>query len=154
MNPSMLSALQVAIREYHHKVREIPGAVHDSRILEYHNATTLGATEDELPWCASFVCWCLESVWIQSPRSARARDFEVWGDPVGESYPGCVAVLSRGSNQNQGHVGFYLESSPWGVMILGGNQGNRISIETFPSERLITLRELDVRESFPRGGAA
>ena len=140
-NPAMLSALQVAIREYHHKVREIQGSIHDPRILEYHKATTLGASEDEVPWCASFVCWCLESVWIQSPRSAKARDFESWGREAEEPYPGCIAVLSRGSNPEQGHVGFFLEASPWGMLILGGNQGNRVSIDALASERLITLRE-------------
>jgi len=40
---------------------------HNSRILEYHQTTTLKATTDETPWCSSFVNW----VMIQSGRQGK-----------------------------------------------------------------------------------
>jgi hypothetical protein len=38
-------------------VRERAGKLHHPRILEYHRATRLRATTDEVPWCAAFICW-------------------------------------------------------------------------------------------------
>ena len=34
---------------------EIPGPVHNERILEYHSTTTLNASDDETPWLF-FIC--------------------------------------------------------------------------------------------------
>lgn len=39
--------------------KEISGSKDNPKIVEYHDATTLKATDDETPWCASFVNWCL-----------------------------------------------------------------------------------------------
>ncbi len=42
----------------------LPGQ-HNARIVEYHQTTTLKATDDETPWCSSFVNWVMK----QSGRS-------------------------------------------------------------------------------------
>ena len=42
-------------------VIELPGPRHNPRILEYHRASNGNFDSDEIPWCASFVNWCLHS---------------------------------------------------------------------------------------------
>ena len=39
--------------------KEIEGSKDNPKIVGYHKATTLVATDDETPWCSSFVNWCL-----------------------------------------------------------------------------------------------
>ena len=48
--------LEIALKEV--GVSEIKGG-ENKRILEYHASTTLKAKEDEIPWCSSFVNWCM-----------------------------------------------------------------------------------------------
>jgi peptidoglycan hydrolase-like protein with peptidoglycan-binding domain len=59
--------------------REIRGAVHNPRIVEYHETTTLRAQTDETAWCASFVNWCLLQVGIDGTNSAAAASWLNWG---------------------------------------------------------------------------
>jgi uncharacterized protein (TIGR02594 family) len=126
-------------------VQEIPGAEHHPRILAYHKATLLCAARDEVPWCSAFACWCLEQAGVQSTRSAAARSWLTWGQTLTEPRLGAIAVIARGQQHWQGHVGFLLalEKGPAGiksVTLLGGNQGNQVSIAEFEPARLIGLR--------------
>jgi uncharacterized protein (TIGR02594 family) len=118
---------------------EIPGDTDNPRIVLYHQATKLRATDDETPWCASFVNWCLAEAKVEPTRSALARSYLPWGVACGERY-GAVAVLSRGGNNLQGHLGFLVDATPAALWLLGGNQGNRVSLARFERTRLLGLR--------------
>lgn len=132
--------LDVAVGELVRGVAEIPGVGHNVRILEYHQATSLRAADDETPWCSSFVNWCLRQKWIRGTNSARARSFEEWGRPIGPT-PGAIAVLWRGlPGGATGHVGFYLGETAQSVILLGGNQGNSVSVALYPKSRVLTFR--------------
>ena len=39
-------------------VTEIPGIKNNPKVVEYHQACTLQASNDETAWCSSFVNWC------------------------------------------------------------------------------------------------
>lgn len=39
-------------------VNEISGNKHNPKIVEYHQACTLQASDDETAWCSAFVNWC------------------------------------------------------------------------------------------------
>jgi len=131
--------MEIARREI--GVKELPGPGDNPRVVEYHKATTLRASEDAVPWCASFVSWCLESAGVESTFSARARSYESWGKALARPLIGCVVVLSRGPNPAQGHVGFYAGShGPDHVKILGGNQGDAVSISAFPRRKVLGYR--------------
>lgn len=140
--------LPVAARELRAKIHERKGRkVHNPRILEYHAATTLHASEDEVPWCASFVNWCLQRVGLTGTRSALAASFRTWGRALVAPRVGCVVVLARrdrapdaetGSPTGM-HVGFWMgqdgESTgdaPHGhVTVLGGNQSDAVTVAQF-----------------------
>jgi uncharacterized protein (TIGR02594 family) len=135
--------LQIAVEEL--GTREIAGDEHNPRIVQYHQATTLKATTDEVPWCASFVNWCLQEGGSIGSRSAAARSFQTWGLPVKISVNprlgmGSIIVLRRGSNPRQGHVGFYVGRLPGYVLVLGGNQSNRVQVDAYPFGQILGCR--------------
>ena len=53
-----------------------------------------------------------------------------------------VVVLRRGSSPVAGHVGFYAGSTGTVIHVLGGNQGDTVSIATFSLDDLLGLRRL------------
>jgi uncharacterized protein (TIGR02594 family) len=128
-------------------VRETRGAAHTARVLEYHRATTLRATTDEVPWCSSFVNWVLagplDSPWPSArvaTRSAAARSWLAWGRPLAEPAYGAIVVLSRGTNPAQGHVGFLVGLDAFALALLGGNQGDAVSVVRHARSRLVGMR--------------
>lgn len=120
--------------------QEQPGPTDNPRIIAYHATTTLHATTDEVPWCSSFVSWCIEQAGIRGTRSAAARSWLTWGEGLEHPILGCIVVLSRGSNPAAGHVGFWMEEQTGRVQLLGGNQGNAVSLSTFDAARILGYR--------------
>lgn len=118
---------------------ELSGPESNPKILEYHKATTLKASSDEVPWCSSFVCWVMQEAGYKTTRSASARSWESWGLPLKRPEFGCVVVLKRGTG-GQGHVGFYVGEGPDHIKILGGNQGDKVSIANLNKQNVITYR--------------
>ncbi len=123
-------------------VHEVKGSQHNQRIVAYHQATTLAASDDETPWCAAFVNWCLEVTGQRGTRSATARSFLKWGDEIEltDAKPGDVAVFSRGNSPWQGHVAFFLQQSNGRLEVLGGNQGDAVTVATYPKAKLLGVR--------------
>lgn len=135
--------LDVALREMRRGVKEVPGAGVNPRIAVYHKITRAGLTSggDEVPWCSSFVSWCLEESGITSTRSKAARSYLNWGKPLDKPVRGCIVVTSRGVDIHSGHVGFYVE--PRGedkFLMLGGNQSNAVTIKVAESSRVVGYR--------------
>jgi uncharacterized protein (TIGR02594 family) len=144
---TMDKALNIAIQECNRNVIEFAGTNHNPRILEYHSATSLNATTDEIPWCASFVNWCLREAGIEGTFSAQARSFLKWGltIPLEKIEAGDIVVFARGNNSTSGHVAFFLEWSSERkncINIIGGNQSNRVSMATFSTQRLLSVRRI------------
>ncbi len=122
-------------------VLEEAGIVNNPRILEYHKSTKLRATTDEIPWCSSFACWCMEKAGIPSPKSARAKDWLDWGVPVEKPTLGCIVVIRRAINK--GHVGFYESEDSYSIALTGGNQRDSVCILLYPKTRVLGYRMPD-----------
>lgn len=108
---------------------EVRGARDNARVVEYHQTTTLRATDDETSWCSSFVNWTMEQAGIRGTDSAAARSWLNWGESVpinsASVRPGDVIVFPRGNNPAQGHVAIVDEVLANGrVRVVGGNQSN------------------------------
>lgn len=122
-------------------VSEIAGAGHNQRIVAYHATTTLGARTDEVPWCSSFVNWCLRQAGITGTNSAAAASWTTanWGQVLTEPRYGCIVHIrrsSRGHDRATGsssgnHVAFLVRRTPTHITLLGGNQGNRVKESSF-----------------------
>jgi len=108
------------------------------RIIEYHASTSLKASEDEVPWCASFVCWCLEQAGVVSTKSAWARHYLNWGVKLDKPKYGCVVIFSRGVNS--GHVGFWIDEGATSVTVLGGNQADSVCISKYSKGNILGYR--------------
>jgi uncharacterized protein (TIGR02594 family) len=130
--------LEVAFGEL--GVCEVPGSEHSGRILEYHATTSLGdwgRGRDETPWCSSYVNWCV-SAYSEGTANALARSWLTWGVEC-EPELGCVCVIKRrrkGSDKRTGsrggwHVGFYINHSRGGVVLLSGNASDRVGVDTY-----------------------
>jgi len=130
--------LEIAEREL--GTKEIKGGEHNPRVVEYHQATSLGASDDETPWCSSFVAWVVEQAGVVGTNSAAARSWLDWGVPVDTPEPGCIVVLKRGNSSWQGHVGFYAGETESAVEILGGNQSDEVNLTLYPKTRVLGYR--------------
>lgn len=144
MNPFLLAQRFVG------EVRELPGDQHHPFVQWSHMLCSLGSEQpDETPWCSSFVnavCWMLR---LPRSKSAAARSWLGIGQGVDlmAARPGFdVVVLKRGSNPAAGHVGFYAgyDNATRTVEILGGNQGNNVSIAKFKADDVLGVRRLAV----------
>jgi len=144
--PPWLRTMQ---REARAGVREIPGAEHNPRIIEYGRAVDLTVTDDEIPWCSNLVNWVFKELGMERTRSARARSWLKWGIPLQHAALGAVCVFSRGGGDQPGkdviaapgHVGLLVDMlEPETVTIQAGNQGNRICEDVFPLWRLLDMR--------------
>lgn len=93
-------------------------------------------------WCAAFVNASLGQAGVEGTGQLNARSFMDWGTPVDQPQLGDIAVFSRGDpNGWQGHVGFYQGTNPDGTInVLGGNQGNAVSISPFSPDNLLGFR--------------
>jgi hypothetical protein len=71
-----------------------------------------------------------------------ARSFMDWGQPVQQPQRGDVAVFSRGDpNGPYGHVGLFEGIGPDGkIQVLGGNQGDSVSVAGFDPSSLLGFR--------------
>ena len=117
---------------------EIVGSEDNPRIVEYHQATTLKAKDDETAWCASFVCWVLQKAGYKSTRSAWARDYLDYGKYVKTPSYGCICVFKR--NETSGHVGFYVGEDKDNILVLGGNQLNAVRTKWYKKSDLLGYR--------------
>jgi uncharacterized protein (TIGR02594 family) len=128
-------------------VREIVGPKHSPTIMGWIKA--LGAkvlginvTDDETPWCGTFVAHVMQTMAIKPPAVAvRASSWATWGRALVGPRPGCVLVFTRTGG---GHVGLYVGE---GVVtlggkkveayrVLGGNQSNAVNETWIAKDRL------------------
>lgn len=93
-------------------------------------------------WCAAFVNASLGQAGVEGTGKLNARSFLDWGQEVDQPQKGDVAVFSRGDpNGWQGHVGFFDGYNEDGtIRVLGGNQGNAVSIASYSPDKLLGFR--------------
>ena len=117
-------------------VSEVRGG-ENRRIVEYHSSTSLKASTDEVPWCASFVNWCLQRAGIKGTGSAAALSFMGYGTPS-EPRLGAIVVLSR--SPGLGHVGFWAGERTTEVRLLSGNHKDAVGMGYYPKSRILAIR--------------
>lgn len=93
-------------------------------------------------WCAGFVNAVLERAGMRGTGKLNAKSFLTWGAQTSEPKQGDIVVLWRGSRDAAtGHVGFFSGFDAAGnVLILGGNQDNKVSVEAFERNRVLSFR--------------
>ena len=118
---------------------EIPGKAHNPTIVRWLRELKSWWADDEQPWCGTFVGAVFRENGITPAKHwYRARDWLNWGVKINDPAPGCVVVFERTGG---GHVGFAVARDVSGrLMVLGGNQGNKVSIAPFEKFRVLGYR--------------
>ena len=125
--------------------REAAGAANNPTILGWAKrlgTKVLGMTynADSVPWCGLFVAHCMREAGIEpAPIAVRAKAWANWGSRLRTDRlaPGAVLVFERSGG---GHVGFYVGEDRTAYHVLGGNQGDRVSIMRIETGRLVASR--------------
>ena len=127
-------------------LKEIKGAKHNPQIIEMFAAVGHSWIDnDETAWCAAFVGWCLKSAGIPHLNEVAARKYEKYGTETKTPKVGDIVVIWRGSPASwMGHVGFLVSMDETHISILGGNQGNEVSIRRYERKRLLSFRSVAV----------
>jgi uncharacterized protein (TIGR02594 family) len=132
-------------------MREVPGHQSNPAILAMLKMNADWCDDDATPWCSAFANFVAHSMGLQRTKSLRARSWLFTGKPVeADKVNGnCVVILSRGRwapgpevLKAPGHVGFVADISPQKVLVLGGNQSDRVSERWYPLHRVLGFRKL------------
>lgn len=120
---------------------------HNPKVVQYFaDVGHSWVKDDETAWCAAFVGAMLKRSGLPHTGKLTARSYLDWGDPVSEEdvREGDIVVFSRGNpNGWQGHVGFVVEVGSSNVLVLGGNQGNKVSERHYNKARLLGYRRME-----------
>jgi len=124
--------------------REIVGRTHNNALIAFLNTARQWNgviwKDDEMPWCGGFVAACLVAVGVEPVKiAARAKSWAAWGSRLRPERlaPGAVLVFDRAGG---GHVGFYVGEDESAYHVLGGNQGNAVSVTRIAKSRLTASR--------------
>jgi uncharacterized protein (TIGR02594 family) len=134
-SPSKPKWIEIAEKEIGQT--EIPGIKHNPRIIEYHSKTTLKASTDEVAWCSAFANWVMEKAGIIGTQNARALSWKSWGKRIDKAVYGCLAVFDYGGGK--GHVGFVVGKKDDRLLVLGGNQGDKVQITKFKTGKIVAF---------------
>lgn len=133
----------MTIAKSHMGVAEVAGARDNPTILQFYaDVDHPEIDNDETSWCAAFVGSCLKRAGMRYLPTLLARDYTKYGPDVKKPEVGRIAVFWRGSPSSwKGHVGFITKFDDESLWILGGNQGNEVSVEKFSRSKLLAIVE-------------
>jgi uncharacterized protein (TIGR02594 family) len=132
--------MEFAHRELIAGVKEVSGSGCNPNIMAYWQGISGGISNDEVHWCSAFVNWCMENANIYGTSRSNARSWLQWGVEIHEPIYGCVTILKREESSTKGHVGFFAGIEGNKIILLGGNQGNAVSLRGFYLEDLLGYR--------------
>lgn len=99
-------------------------------------------TNDDTAWCGLFMAIVAKRAGKQLPFSNLealwARNWVKFGVPTAKAMLGDVLVFQRPNGG--GHVGLYVGEDRLAYHVLGGNQGNRVSIVRILKVRMVASR--------------
>lgn len=137
-------------------VKELAGEKHHPLIQWWLSLCFDGNLDlpDETPWCSAFVNGIAWEFRLDRSKSARARSWLKHGKPIGLTFArpdADIVVLRRGSGAGAqgadvldapGHVGWFAGVEGGKVLVRGGNQGDAVTVATFPLEAVLGVRRL------------
>lgn len=134
-------------------VVEQPGSGNNPMILQWAKSIGLGGVyrADSIAWCGLTVAYaCAQAGWDHAPRGNAlwARNWASWGNPVEpkQAMLGDILVFTR---KGGGHVALYVGEDKTHYHILGGNQGDRVSIKRREKAQCIAVRRCPWRVNQP-----
>lgn len=130
--------VKIALKEI--GVKEIMGFVHNSRVLEYQATTAGKYSDDETPWCGSFISWVMKEAKISHNiiYTERAKEWIKFGKAIDKPVPGAIAIKDRVGG---GHVCIVIGKSDDGYLLcVGGNQNDEVNISKYKENVFTNFR--------------
>ena len=121
-------------------LREVVGPKHNKVILGWLEKLKAWWRNDETPWCGVFVAHCMQEAGLPFPKYyMRAKAWADYGSLLRRDRlaSGAILVFDRAGG---GHVGFYVGEDAGHYFVLGGNQGNAVSVMKLGKSRLVASR--------------
>jgi hypothetical protein len=121
-------------------VKEIVGKEHNPIIMNWAKELNLDKIykSDEIAWCGLFVAYCCKMAGLEVvDKPLWALSWSNWGNEVKEAMLGDVLTFKR---EGGGHVGIYVGEDDTHFHVLGGNQGNAVSVSRIAKTRLFKAR--------------
>jgi len=125
-----------------------------AHVFSAESPDSLRGPQFEFAWCAAFAGAMLERSGMRATRSLRARSYLAWGSSIDLPRLGAIAVLTRGPDPALGHVGFLVGETDAGLVLLGGNQSNAVTVAVFERSRLLSLRWPDAASAVAQQSAS
>lgn len=129
-------------------VAEVVGKGSNRTIIGWRDELNLtgwkiaGYSDDDIAWCGLFAAIVAHRAGKLVPENPLwARNWIKFGRPVVKPALGDVLVFQRPGGG--GHVGFYIGEDRTAFHVLGGNQGNKVSITRIAKTRCIGVRQPD-----------
>ncbi|KQC30182.1 TIGR02594 family protein [Flagellimonas eckloniae] len=135
--------IEIALSQF--GIREIVGEEDNPEVLKYFDDLGWDGKDlkDETAWCAALVYWVLLKAGYKVSGKLNARSLLRVGVKTEAPEMGDIVVLWRKSPDDwRGHTGFFIRETEDLIFILGGNQGNRVSIQQYPKTRLLEYRSV------------
>lgn len=121
-------------------VREKVGPGSNHIILDWATAAGIPYKSDDIAWCGLFVAHCISATLSGETLPANplgAQNWKRFGGPCA-AQPGAVLVFWREKPSSwKGHVGFYVGEDAAAYYVLGGNQGDKVSVVRIARDRLL-----------------
>lgn len=145
--------IEVALRDF--GLKEKIGPANSPVILDW--AEEIGGEvarsykADSIPWCGlAMAHWAIEARKTPMPATPLwARSWAKYGYavPADQAQLGDVLVFTR--DGGGGHVGLYIGEDPFAYHVLGGNQGDAVSIVRILKARCIAVRRPPFKTALP-----
>lgn len=134
-------------------MKEVDGKVANPAILAMLQLDADWPNDDSTPWCSSFINYISWLLRLPRSKSLLARSWLNVGTvidindlKVGPD----IVILKRGAGEQpgpenttaSGHVGFFSGKIHNKIHLLGGNQGNMVSVAPFDISRFLGARRL------------
>jgi uncharacterized protein (TIGR02594 family) len=134
-------------------MKEVPGRIANPAILGMLQLDGAAVSDDQTPWCSAFANYIMWLLRQPRTKSLRARSWLEIGTPVEieDTEPGFdIAIFMRGDSdagpdviEAPGHVAFVAGKALGGFLpVLGGNQGDAVTVKQYPVERLLGIRRV------------
>lgn len=138
----VLPWMELALKEI--GTLEGKGSANNPKVVAYYkDAGFPGVTQDAVAWCAAFVGAILARSGNPNTHSLMALTYEKFGVPLVTPIYGCIAVKKRkGAASWNRHVGFVVAANKEKIWLVGGNQGDAVSIAAFPRADFTAFRWL------------
>jgi len=126
----------------HLGTKEKPGDASNPVVDQFYIDAAGVKHDDSVPWCAAFMGAMLVRTGGKSTGKLTARSYLDWGEPIAreDAREGDIVIFRRGKSEWQGHVGFFVKDNGTTITVLGGNQSDAVTRQSYAASALLGVR--------------